>query len=104
MIVSNLDAVDEAVANGQTVFIVPSKEGHDRMCWDAADPKQVTEAIKQFDEYMKKGYMAFMVDADGQKSEVVTEVMWRQKSVRQCEELLFERPKECRVVAPVAGG
>lgn len=104
MIVSDLSTVDEAVAQGRTVFIVSSRNGHDRLCWDAEDPQQVKDAIAKFDEYMKNGYMAFMVDADGTKGEVVTEASWRTKSVRQCEELLFERPRECRVMAPVAGG
>ena len=104
MIVSQLNTVDEDVAAGRTVFIVPSKNGHDRLCWDAADPKQVTDAIKQFDEYMAKGYVAYMVDEDGDQSEVITAEDWKKKSVRQCEELLFEKPKECRVVAPVVGG
>ena len=43
MIVSNLNRVDDAVAQGQTVFIITTKNGHDRLCWDAADPEQVKE-------------------------------------------------------------
>ena len=106
MPITSLDGerVDEAVLEGKTVFTIPSQQGHDRLVWDAADPQQVTEAIQKFDEYIEKGYIAYLVDEDGNKSEVITQASWRRKDVRQREELLFEKPKERRVMAPVVGG
>lgn len=106
MPITSLDGerVDAAVLEGKTVFTVPSQDGHDRLVWDAADPQQVKDAIKKFDGYLEKGYIAYLVDDEGNKSEVITKSSWRRKDVRQREELLFEKPKECRVVAPVVGG
>lgn len=106
MAIVSLDGerVDAAVLEGKTVFTIPSKSGHDRLVWDAADPQQVKEAIAKFDEYIDKGYVAYLVDEDGTKSEIITKASWRRKSVRQQEEILFEKPKECRVMAPVVGG
>ena len=103
MPITSLDGerVDEAVLEGKTVFTIPSKDGHDRLVWDAADPQQVKEAVQKFDEYIEKGYVAYLVDDEGHKSEIVTKSSWRRKDVRQREELLFEKPKECRVMAPV---
>jgi len=98
------DRLDEDVRKGKTVFIIPSLNGHDRLVWDASDPAQVKEAIQKFDEYLEKGYVAYLVDADGETSEIITKNSWRRKSVRQAEELLFKKPKECRVLAPVKGG
>jgi len=97
--------VAKEVGEGKTVFTVFGTSGDDRLVWDAEDPNQIKEAIEKFDEYMDKGYLAFLIDARGKQGDQIHPADWKKMSVRQCEEILFkEGPKEVQVVAPVVGG
>lgn len=92
------------VQEGKTVFTVMTGNGDDRLVWDASDPKQVLEAIDQFDDYMANGYIAFLVDEDGQKGEQITRRDWERLDVRQREEILFQQPQEVHLVPNLQAG
>lgn len=92
------------VQEGKTVFTVMTGNGDDRFVWDASDPKQVLGAIEKFDDYMAKGYIAFLVDEDGQKGEQITRRDWEKLEVRQREEILFQRPQEVHLVPNLQAG
>ena len=56
-----------APAENQLIYRVLSKNGDDRLVWDRRDPDQVAEAKIKFQEYMDKGYKAFVCRRDGSK-------------------------------------
>jgi ABC-type transporter MlaC component len=107
MVVDTLNKVSPEVRAGRTVviaLIALTTHGDDRYTWDAADPAQVKEAMRVFDDYMKKGYTAFLVDADGKPLKPIIPQDWAKTSVRQAEEILFKKPVEATMIAPIRGG
>lgn len=104
MVVAELSRRSPEVLAGRTVLIALSHLGDDRYTWDASDPAQVKEAMRVFDDYMRKKYTAFLVDADGKPLKPVTPQDWAKMDVRQAEEILFKKPVEATMVAPIVGG
>ena len=43
--------------------------GDDRIVWDKRFPETIKEAREMFNKLLEKGYKAFMIRKDGQKSE-----------------------------------
>ena len=94
----------EEVRKGKVVFTVLGKNGDDRMVWDASDPTQIVAAIEKFDDYMDRGYIAFLIDEAGQQGEQITKRDWERLDVRQREEILFQRAQEVHVVPNLQAG
>jgi len=55
----------------QSVMAVMGKEGDTKTVWDKDKPDEVEAAKIQFDALKAKGYLAFKVDEDGEKGEVM---------------------------------
>lgn len=47
--------------------------GDSKFMWDADNEDEVIAAGNQFDELKRKGYLAYSVDKDGNKAEVIHE-------------------------------
>lgn len=99
----NLATTDE-VKQGKIVFVWLSQQGDERLIWDSSDPNQIMEAINKFDELIDKGYLAFLVDDQGNTTRQINKRNWEQLEVRQREEILFREPKEVRFVPPMVAG
>jgi hypothetical protein len=56
-----------APAEYQIIYRVLSANGDDRLVWDRKDPDQVVEARTKFEEYIEKGYRAYVCRRDGSK-------------------------------------
>lgn len=52
----------------QGVMEIMCSRGDDKIFWDPDDDKQVDNAKNEFDKYLKKGYMCFRMDNDGNKA------------------------------------
>lgn len=52
---------------------VMDKTGDTKTTWDPANPVEVEIAKKTFDEFRKKGFLAFKVNVDGKKGEQLHE-------------------------------
>ena len=91
------------VKEGKLVFTGLSENGDDRLVWDAGDPRQIKDAIRKFDEYVSKGFLAFLVNDDGSQGEMINEDSWQRMDVRQREEILF-KPQEITFVPRMVGG
>ena len=91
--------VAEEVKQGKVVFTLMGKSGDDSLVWDASDPNQIIEAMAIFDEYMANGYIAFLIDENGQQGEQITKRDWERLDVRQREEIIFKRDSDGNVKA-----
>lgn len=49
----------------QFAMRIHDKTGDRRLIWDASDPKQINEAAKIFNEYLGKGWKAYVIGDDG---------------------------------------
>lgn len=94
----------EEVTQGKTVFVVLGQSGDERLVWDASDPKQIKEAMEEFDKLLDGGHIAYLVNEDGTTGEMITARDWARREVREREEILFEKPREVRVVPPLVKG
>jgi hypothetical protein len=56
-----------APAEHQLIYRVLSANGDDRLVWDRRNTNEVTEARIKFDEYIGKGYRAYVCRRDGTK-------------------------------------
>jgi len=72
------------------VLKIMDSSGDKRVVWMKDAPPQVDEAQKKFDEYIKKGYMAYKVGKKGKKGTQIKEFN------ASLEEIIM--------VAPVIGG
>jgi len=99
-----MELVLEEVKRGQVVFTVLGPTGDDRLCWDCSDPEQVKEALTRFDEMINKGFIAFLIDDEGNQTEQINKGDWQRMDVRQREEILFKKPQEVRCVPQLVGG
>ena len=81
------------VETGKTVFTILNGSGDDTLIWDPSDPKQIADAIDKFDEFMNNGYIAFLIDDDGQQGHQITKRDWEKLDVRQRGEILFKKDK-----------
>jgi len=52
-------------------LIVLDKSGDVKMIWDGEKKKEVDAAKKMFDDMKKNGYLAYTVDREGEKGEVI---------------------------------
>lgn len=50
------------------VMEVLCSKGDDKIFWDPDSDKQIEDARKQFDSYIKKGYTCFRMDDKGNKA------------------------------------
>lgn len=50
------------------VMEILCSKGDDKVFWSPDDDKQVEDARRQFDEYLKKGYTCFRMDNEGNKA------------------------------------
>jgi hypothetical protein len=60
---------DTELTESQFAMRIHDKTGDRRLIWDAKDPKQITEAGKLFNEYIDKGWKAYMIDEKGKRSQ-----------------------------------
>jgi len=52
---------------------IQDEDGDTKIHWDARKPEEVATAKQSFETLRKKGYMAYKIDARGDKGEVIRE-------------------------------
>ena len=70
-------SLEEAIVKAQKVIkkvmVILSEKGDERLVWDKENGKEAKEAKAKFEDLIKKGYMAFSVDAKGKKNRKIEE-------------------------------
>lgn len=62
-----------AVQTQEHVMHIMDSTGDTKVLWSVDSPEEVKAAKKTFDSLKKKGYLAYTVDGDGGKGEVIRE-------------------------------
>lgn len=57
----------------QSTMHIMDRSGDTKVLWSADNPDEVKAAKKTFDSLKKKGFLAYTVDEDGGKGEVIRE-------------------------------
>ena len=65
--------VTETLEQGQHGLYVLDGSGDSRFMWSKDNPDEITAAKKQFKSLKDKGYIAYKVNAAGEKGEVLRE-------------------------------
>lgn len=55
----------------ESLLCILDESGDSRMQWNPDDPAEVAKAQARFDEYKKKGYLAYKVNNKGGQGEVL---------------------------------
>lgn len=67
-----MSSVIEEVPAGSSVLCVLDKTGDTKTIWDPSVADEVEAARAQYDKFKAKGYLAYKVDAKGEKAEVMS--------------------------------
>lgn len=63
--------ISEPVPAGHGALIIPDSTGDTRTVWNHADPAQVAETRRRFDEVIAMGYGAYEIPAGGHGEDAV---------------------------------
>lgn len=66
------DALEFTLGPNQGVMAVMNMTGDTKTVWDRTKPVEVEEARKTFDSFRGKGYMAYKVEGEGRRGEVIS--------------------------------
>lgn len=70
-------SLEEVIVKAQKVakrvMKILCEKGDERLVWDKENGKEAKEAKVKFEDLIKKGYMAFSVDAKGKKNRKIEE-------------------------------
>ena len=65
--------IAEPIPRKKNVLKLLTENGDDRIVWDKDNGREAMQAKKKFEEFLKKGYKAFSVDEQGNRSRKITE-------------------------------
>ncbi len=82
----------------QSVIRILSQNGDDRLIWDRSRKDEVKEAFDKFNELLKKGYTAYILNSKGERGHKITEFD------PGLEEVVFAQIKEAVLVPRVVPG
>jgi len=67
------EVIIKAKKVSKKILKILCEKGDDRLTWDRENGPEAMEAKAKFEEFMKKGYKAYSVDANGKKNRRIEE-------------------------------